>query len=719
MKWIDNVLNRLRQKPRTQESGELPDDPVGDQGGKIRADSPITNENEDTLGRSSIAKTFGREILEFDWSDGIVVGVLGAWGSGKTSFINLARKEIESSSIAVIDFNPWMFSGAEQLLQSFFSEIAAQLRLRSTLSEVAESIEAYGETFSAFSWLPVLGPWIARGGAAAKAFNTITQRRKRGMGAMRARVEKTLTSLERPVVVVLDDIDRLSTQEVRDVFKLIRLIAKFPNVIYLVAFDRSRVEDALSHDGIPGRDYLEKILQIAVDLPSVPAAILRSQVLTAIEIALSDFENPGPFDSSAWPDVFEEVIWPLIRNMRDVRRYAAATRITVRRLKGQVSLVDVLALEAIRTFLPTVYLQITNSVEALTTALESSFSRRGEPPQLKLSIDRLIEVSGDKQEVVRSMISRLFPAAERHIGGSHFGAEWNSHWLRDRRVTHQDILRLYLEGVAGSGLAAFVDAERAFALMHDKDAFDSFLRSLSLNRLESVITCFEMFEDKIPPETVVPGVIVLLNLMPEVPSTTQSLWIPRPGFFVGRIAYRLLRTLTDAARIEAAVNEILPEVKTLSSKLTLITHVGYRENAGHRLVSETTALEFERKWRAEVRAASTEQLAVEADLLRVLSVTKQETTADEAALVLPKTPGVTLALLRSAETEVKSFAFGSRAIHKSPRLHWSTLVDLLDGEDELKRRITELKNAKPEGQDELLALVDKYIEGWRPEKDED
>jgi predicted KAP-like P-loop ATPase len=281
--------------------------------------------------------------------------VLGAWGSGKTSFINLARGELEASAITVLDFNPWMFSGAEQLLHSFFSEISAQLRLRRTLSEVAETFEAYGDTFSTLSWLPLVGPWLARGISASKLFSTIVRRRKSGIGALREKVEKALVSLEQPVVVVLDDVDRLSTGEICEVFKLIRLIAKFPNVIYLVAFDRSRVEDALSQDGIPGRDYLEKILQLATDLPAVPTEILRSQFLNAIDDALSDFENPGPFDSGVWPDVFEEVIWPLVRNVRDVRRYAAAIRITVRRLDGQISLVDVLALEAIRTFLPQVF----------------------------------------------------------------------------------------------------------------------------------------------------------------------------------------------------------------------------------------------------------------------------------------------------------------------------------------------------------------------------
>ncbi|HVQ40426.1 MAG TPA: P-loop NTPase fold protein [Pyrinomonadaceae bacterium] len=564
----------------------------------------------------------------------------------------------------------------------------------------------------------MVGPWIARGTAASKLFGTIGRRRKGGIGALRERVEKALASLEKPVVVILDDVDRLSTEEIREVFKLIRLIAKFPNIIYVVAFDRSRVEDALSQDGIPGRDYLEKILQLATDLPAVPTAILRSQLLSAIDGALSDLENPGPFDSALWPDVFEEVIWPLMRNVRDVRRYAAAIRITVRRLDGQILLTDVLALEAIRTFLPQVHLQLINAIEGLTTADSTSLSRQGDPPRLKQSIDQLVESSGNHHEVIRSMILRLFPAAARHVGGSHFGAEWGAHWLRDRRVAHQEILRLYIEGVAGSSFKAFTDAERAFALMHDKHALDSFLRSLDFERLEAVISSLEIFEDKISPDKVVPGVIVLLNLMPEVPSTTQSLWIPRPGFVVGRVAYRLFRTLGTAEAIQAAVNEILPEVRTLSSKLALITFVGYRENAGHKLIPESSARDFERKWRAELRAASTAELAGETDLLRMLAITKSDTSSDEPMLEIPDRPPLTLAILKAAKTEIKSFAFGSRAVHHTPQLHWSVLTDLFGSEEELKRRVSELKNTSPQGEEELFALVDKYLEGWRPELDE-
>src|SRR5271156_3062672 len=91
----------------------------------------------------------------------------------------------------------------------------------------------------------------SRGGAIwPRSWGGLLQRRKEGISARRAKLQNALAELKKPIVVAVDDIDRLSTSEIRDVFKLVRLTASFPNVIYVVAFDRARVETALSEQGV-------------------------------------------------------------------------------------------------------------------------------------------------------------------------------------------------------------------------------------------------------------------------------------------------------------------------------------------------------------------------------------------------------------------------------------------------------------------------------------
>ncbi|MEQ7870639.1 P-loop NTPase fold protein [Chromohalobacter salexigens] len=718
MNWIRSLFKRKNVDSVNAGKAPPPSSQVDQEIVRLSADNPITKPKDDALGRLKPASSFATQILSLDASEGVVVGVLGAWGSGKTSFVNLAQGLLEKSDVTVLEFNPWMFSGADQLVQSFFIELSAQLKIHPGMAEIGERIEEYGETFSGLGWLPLVGPWIERGRVATDILAKSLQRKKESVKANQSRVRDALKKLDDPIVVVLDDIDRLSTPEIRDVFKLVRLTANFPNIIYLLAFDRYRVEQALGEQGIPGRDYLEKILQIGVDLPAVPDHVLNSQIFKAIDGALEDVENPGHFDSELWPDVFMEVIQPLIKNMRDVRRYAASTHGTVRDLEGQVALVDVLALEAIRVFLPDVFHRLRLAVDGLTTTA-NGFGARDEPPQLKEQVESLIEAGGDQSECVRNLIRRLFPGGERHLGGMHYGGDWKNRWLRERRVAHKDVLRYYLERVIGEQLQAFSDAESAWARITDKTAFASYLESLPIERVQDVISSLEAYEDEFSAEHVVPGAIVLLNLCPKLPDRQRGMFDPDTGLVVRRVVYRLVRALNEPEAIAEAVKQILPEVKPLSSKQQLVTIVGYREGAGHKLVSESAAERFESELRYEVRNASPEDLARETDLLRTLLLTKREAGPDEPELIVPDSPQVTYSLLKSARSEVKSQSMGSRAVHRKPRLAWNVLTEVYGGEDILREQVEVLKASPPEDVGDVLELADKYLSGWRPKEFDD
>lgn len=82
-------------------------------------------------------------------------------------------------------------------------------------------------------------------------------------------------------MVIVDDVDRLRTQEVLDIVRLVRLVGDFPNTLYLLAFDRGRVEQCLGEgDAERGRAYLEKIVQVTHDVPAA-----RQPDVTAIFLA--------------------------------------------------------------------------------------------------------------------------------------------------------------------------------------------------------------------------------------------------------------------------------------------------------------------------------------------------------------------------------------------------------------------------------------------------
>jgi hypothetical protein len=234
-----------------------------------------------------------------------------------------------------------------------------------------------------------------------------------------------------------------------------------------------------------------------------------------------------------------------------------------------------------------------------------------------------------------------------------------------------------------------------------------------IGRVQDVISSLEVYEDQWRPEHVVPATVVLLNLLPALPERQGGMFELNTRWVVGRVVYRLVRALKDPQATEIAVREILSQVPSLSSKLELITDVGYREGAGHKLVPKAVATALEQEWRTEVRATCEETLAREPELLRTLIRTKRDAGPDEPALVIPDSPSITHALLKSARSEVTAQSFGSRAVHRTPRLSWSALVELFGDEAILCRRIEALKTVGPDDIGDLLELAGKYLAGWR------
>lgn len=676
----------------------------------IKGDNPIKRSDDDVIGRSSAANEFAQNVLELDASEGAVVGILGPWGSGKTSFINLAREKFKKEKVHILDFNPWMFSGTAQLVESFFAELAAQLKVRGRrFARIGKLLARYGGVFSGLLSVVTGDPLVSGIG---KVLSKIPVRKKKSVSVQRRKLGELLSELEIPIVVVLDDIDRLSPTEIRDVFKLVRLTANFPNIIYIMAFDRDRVEEALSEYG--GRGYLEKIVNVVYDVPAIPKNILLQQITSALDNAVANIEDLCPLDEQVWPDVLMEIILPLMRNLRDVRRYATTVQGTVRSLNGKIALADLLAIEAIRIFVPDVFKLLHGAIEGLTGSQDVESQTPQPESYLKEQVDGLIKAAGDHRNVVKNMIARIFPAAGDYDSVDDYRAELKNGWLRSRRLAHADILRLYLERLESDNLQAFDEAENIWRQMAERETFDKCLRSLDPKQLQGVVASFELYEDQFLPEYVIPGTIVLLNLLP-LPEQDKGVFGLSPTITITRVVYRLLKCLDDSASIENAVRKILPELKSLSSKLELINMVGYQDGVGHKLVTEKTASVYEKTWRAEVRATAVTDIANEYNLLEVLLRTKRDSTPDECPLMIDNSPEMTLALLRDAQSEIIGQYLGSRAIQSKPLLPWKELKYLYDDETTIMKRVQSLKTASLEGSAEIVALAEKYLAGYRDE----
>lgn len=549
------------------------------------------------------------------------------------------------------------------------------------------------------------------GEAAAAALGGLssTTDADRSAKKVREEISAELSALPQPIVVVIDDIDRLTTVEIREIFKLVRLTASFANIIYVLAFDRARVEHALTEDGIPGRAYLEKIVQVSFDVPQAPDKLLRSQIFEELDRILAPVTD-ATLDENRWSDVYWEVIDPLLSNMRDVTRYAISARSTVKSLGNEVDLVDLLAVEALRVFRPELVQQLSKLRTELTSTRDI-MGRKDERAQE--SISALFTGFPDDGDVLRALINRVFPVALQYIENNHYGSDWASTWRTAHRMAHIDFLNLYFDRVAPDELVAFRGSEQAFQLLHDGPRLRDYLSGLDRETLETVIEGLTSYESRFTSDMVVPTSITLLNLIDSIPEKKHRGFfeIGRRNITVGRVIVRLLRRIEDEAEREALVSEILESVETYSSQLDLIHSVGYRENAGLKLVGEAFAAQLQAEFVERLRRTPPSAPSREWDAWRVYDALQAET--GEVPLEPSDDPVLLLAVLCSLQSTARSQSSNSRQVVFEDRLAWELLIQVFGSESALGEAVESIRATL--GDDETLQLADKYLSGWRPD----
>lgn len=189
------------------------------------SDKPIEKFEEDILGRAVFAKNLGQAILEFNTMDNITIGLYGKWGTGKTSIINLAIKQIidltqhlnKGERPTIIKFEPWNFNSNDNLIIQFFKQLKYELRMKEnkgTSKQLGEALEAYSEAISFVESIPQIGKFASLFKITAKF--TGDQLKNRDLNVSIAdtkdRLIRELKKQKKKIIVIIDDIDRLTNE---------------------------------------------------------------------------------------------------------------------------------------------------------------------------------------------------------------------------------------------------------------------------------------------------------------------------------------------------------------------------------------------------------------------------------------------------------------------------------------------------------------------------
>ena len=681
------------------------------------ADNPISTASEDLLQRSKFVERIVREIDMIDASQGYVLAVMGQWGSGKTSVLNLVKERLQNKEMLVVDYNPWLLSGTEALVAGLFGEINVQLKQRGKqYRSIATKMLRYSELVAPFAAIPVAGSWSAGLLAMATFAKKFRELRSVSVAAQKERVTKALGSLDHPIVAIIDDIDRLDKVEVREIFKLVRLTANFPNVIYLLSFDRIRVENALTEDGVPGRVYLEKIVQNGFELPIIPRKVLTREVAQALGSALEQVNVR--LDREVWDNTLLNIVVPAIKNMRDVRRLAMAVRSTAAALTDSVEVSDIVALESMRLFLPDAfwYLVAYQLPEGNSKINADEIRSKDEK---EINISQALSNVPQNEAIIDAFLRITLPTSSYYDPGM-FSADIGrpDEYLRKRRVAYSEVMKVYLEQVLPDQLIAFANAERIYQLTDDSAALAHEFNAIADDELEDVISDLGRFAGEYSEAGLINVIVEILGAMTRLPRhDDRSVFMPEARFNVTYVIDKILEQYRrNGGTVESAVNAIIPQLQSFSARLELILLIGYVPDTGRRLVSEAYAQQLQEQYEQGVAAMPIEQLVYEDKPLRVLIAPVYWGSHIAQRIDTTAPLSVHYAVFKSAVGENRHQSFESTHVHRTPVLAWGELCGVYSDESTIEQVYNRMCDDPAPDSSDLLKLIKKYLDGWRPEE---
>ncbi len=350
-------------------------------------DRALDDINADEFGFVEIAKKLAPSLVDASASDGMVIGIEGPWGSGKTSLLNFLRQELPKlnrPNVHVITLAPWLAGDSSTLVGSLTDAIADILeaqaeapqttnrfgRSKKKAAEYGEVIRKYGaRTGRTLAPLASVAgafypPAAAIGTALGVGADYLEKLRRQPTDAeVKKLISEKLGSLDQRFLVLIDDLDRLEPQQAVEVIRMVRSVADFPKLAYVMCYDRSVLAHALEI-GLKvknGDIFLQKIVQLTFSIPLPEPFDLRLSLLDRVFAIYREINGREP-DGEEAADIRSAIDHEGsgLRTPRDVKLVLNAIKFAYRNMAQELNFADLCRISLIKILQPALYRWLEN-----------------------------------------------------------------------------------------------------------------------------------------------------------------------------------------------------------------------------------------------------------------------------------------------------------------------------------------------------------------------
>lgn len=393
----------------------------------VIVERPIKSEQEDKFKRGNFSKNLASKINSYHHNDSLTIGLMGSWGSGKTSIINMMLNDIDKDKVDVIEFNPWYFSGRNQLLSDFFQVLMEEVGYdtedgkKKNLKNLGMNLNLFSKALKPLVLVPPLAPFIGAISAVSQASGEFSdvlkdyaEPKEINLVKIKKDIDEELSKNDKKILVVIDEIDRLEDDEIKQIFQLVKSLGDFENVIYLLSFDKEKILSVYEPNG---ELYIDKIVNIPIYVPIISNERLNKLFLEQLSEIYSGSKN---FDQKYWDEIYKNMFENRFNDIREMNRFLNIIRFNIDFIVKEVNIVDYLAITYLQLFDKDLYLFICkfkNQLLKRTINSEIEMESEGKVTSVRgIDVEKVIKntIFSDDFKRVRSINNMAFFDAYFH-----------------------------------------------------------------------------------------------------------------------------------------------------------------------------------------------------------------------------------------------------------------------------------------------------------------
>lgn len=289
------------------------------------SDTPIISDKKDILDYANDVKQLAEQLKIISSEYSYSVGITSSWGSGKSSYLNMLKNYLSSNKdFIVIDFNPRHSYTPKDIQKDFFSVLQSKLKEYD-----------YRFTYIFKNYLKALSI------IESKFLSSLFELHKIwDVKSEKEKLNDLISQIDKRIVIVIEDFDRLLADEIIEVFKLIDGNASFTNFIFITAYDKKHINKIIGETYSNEEAFFsDKFFTIEVPIPKRP----YDKIFNYLIETLTDKLHIRKEEVEKYEIVLAnhiEVLKKYLTTLRDVKRFLNLFIRSYQQVEGEVEFRD-------------------------------------------------------------------------------------------------------------------------------------------------------------------------------------------------------------------------------------------------------------------------------------------------------------------------------------------------------------------------------------------